>query len=253
MTVFLSRLHPFGAFVAQNPVRNVRRLMSRTAVGLSLLLAGLASGLAPAQAQAQAEAVALNDAAQETTTMVVVDMSGSMLQLLGSQRRYEIAKSMLADVLPDVTEQSDVGLIAFGHRRDNDCRDIELFSRPGATLDKLRGYVDSLLPVNLAKTPLRDAVALAANQIPTSEQGTIVVISDGEDNCGVDVCNLVPQLKDRNLPVFLLGIDLDSPAVGPIIPRCANLPLKIDIKAPTLRASLSIEGSRTRATVVHSA
>ena len=62
MTVFLSRLHPFGAFVAQNPVRTVRRLMSRTAVGLSLLLAGLASGLAPAQAQAQAEAVALNDA-----------------------------------------------------------------------------------------------------------------------------------------------------------------------------------------------
>lgn len=86
MTVFLSRLHPFGAFVAQNPRRNVRRLVSRTAVGLSLRLAGLASGLAPAQAQA--ETVALNDAAQETTTMVVVDMSGSMLQLLGSQRRY---------------------------------------------------------------------------------------------------------------------------------------------------------------------
>ena len=213
MTVFLSRLHPFGAFVAQNPGQNVRRLVSRTAVGLSLLLAGLASGLAPARAQAQADAVALNDAAQETTTMVVVDMSGSMLQLLGSQRRYEIAKSMLADVLPDVTEQSDVGLIAFGHRQDNDCRDIELFSRPGAPLDELRGYVDSLLPVNLAKTPLRDAIALAANQVPVSEQGTIVVISDGEDNCGVDVCNLVPQLKDRNLPVFLLGIDLDSPAV----------------------------------------
>ena len=211
MTVFLSRLHPFGAFVAQNPRRNVRRLVSRTAVGLSLRLAGLAGGLAPAQAQA--ETVALNDAAQETTTMVVVDMSGSMLQLLGSQRRYEIAKSMLADVLPDVTKQSDVGLIAFGHRRDNDCRDIELFSQPGGSLEELRGYVDSLLPINRAKTPLRDAVALAANQVPVSEQGTIVVISDGEGNCGVDVCNLVPQLKDRNLPVFLLGIDLESPAV----------------------------------------
>ena len=215
MTVFLSRLHAFTAIMPQNPERMARSMVSRAAVGLSLLLAGMGSGLAPAQAQAQAQAgpVALTDAAQETTTMVVVDMSGSMLQLLGSQRRYEIAKSMLSDVLPDVTEQSDVGLIAFGHRRDNDCRDIELFSRPGASLDELRGYVDGLLPINRAKTPLRDAVALAANQIPTSEQGTIVIISDGEDNCGVDVCNLVPQLKDRNLPVFLLGIDLDSPAV----------------------------------------
>ena len=132
------------------------------------------------------------DAAEpKTTTMVVVDMSGSMLQLLGSQRRYEIAKSMLVDVLPDVTNQSEVGLIAFGHRREDDCRDIELFSRPGASLPDLSSYVDGLLPINRAKTPLRDAVALAANQIPTQDQGTIVVISDGEDNCVVDVCNLV--------------------------------------------------------------
>lgn len=192
MTVFFSRLHTFAITDRpHSPGRIARGMLSRATVALSLLLAGLASGHAQAQTQAQTQAqagpVALTDAAQETTTMVVVDMSGSMLQLLGSQRRYEIAKSMLADVLPDVTEQSDVGLIAFGHRRDNDCRDIELFSRPGAPLDELRGYVDSLLPVNLAKTPLRDAVALAANQIPTSEQGTIVVISDGEDNCGVDV------------------------------------------------------------------
>lgn len=154
------------------------------------------------------------DAAEpKTTTMVVVDMSGSMLQLLGSQRRYEIAKSMLVDVLPDVTNQSEVGLIAFGHRREDDCRDIELFSRPGASLPDLSSYVDGLLPINRAKTPLRDAVALAANQIPTQDQGTIVVISDGEDNCVVDVCNLVPHLQERGLPVFLLGIDLDSPAV----------------------------------------
>ena len=207
MTVFLSRLHAFTTIMPQNPGQIARSLVSRAALGLSLLLAGLGSGLA--RAQEQADAVTLSDAAQETTTMVVVDVSGSMLQLLGSQRRYEIAKSMLSDV----TEQSDVGLIAFGHRRDNDCRDIELFSRPGASLDELRGYVDGLLPINRAKTPLRDAVALAANQIPTSEQGTIVIISDGEDNCGVDFCNLVPQLKDRNQPVFLLGIDLDSPAV----------------------------------------
>ena len=148
MTVFLSRLHAFTAIMPQNPGQIARSLVSRAALGLSLLLAGLGSGLA--QAQEQADAVTLSDAAQETTTMVVVDMSGSMLQLLGSQRRYEIAKSMLSDVLPDVTEQSDVGLIAFGHRRDNDCRDIELFSCPGASLDELRGYVDGLLPINRA-------------------------------------------------------------------------------------------------------
>ena len=152
----------------------------------------------------------------DTTTMIVVDMSGSMLKLLGSERRYEIAQSMLVDVLPDVTAQSNTGLVAFGHRSENDCSDIELFAKPGATLDNLRGYVSTLSPVNRAKTPLRDSVALAANQIPTSSQGAIVVVSDGEDNCGVNVCDLVPTLKNRGIPVFLLGIALEEESIEQI-------------------------------------
>ena len=67
MTVFLSRLHAFTAIMPQNPGQIARSLVSRAALGLSLLLAGLGSGLA--QAQEQADAVALSDAAQETTTM----------------------------------------------------------------------------------------------------------------------------------------------------------------------------------------
>ena len=152
----------------------------------------------------------------DTTTMIVVDMSGSMLKLLGSERRYEIAQSMLVDVLPDVTAQSDTGLVAFGHRSENDCSDIELFAKPGASLDSLRGYVSTLSPVNRAKTPLRDSVALAANQIPASSQGAIVVVSDGEDNCGVNVCDLVPTLKNRGIPVFLLGIALEEESIEQI-------------------------------------
>ena len=151
-----------------------------------------------------------------TTTMIVVDMSGSMLKLLGSERRYEIAQSMLVDVLPDVTAQSNTGLVAFGHRRENDCTDIEMFATPGAGLDNLRGYVSTLAPVNRAKTPLRDAVALAANQIPSTSQGAIVVVSDGEDNCGVNVCDLVPNLRDRGIPVFLLGIALENESIEQI-------------------------------------
>ena len=152
----------------------------------------------------------------DTTTMIVVDMSGSMLKLLGSERRYEVAQSMLVDVLPDVAAQSATGLVAFGHRSGNDCSDIELFAEPGASLDDLRGYVGSLSPVNRAKTPLRDAVALAANQIPNQSQGAIVVVSDGEDNCGVNVCDLVPTLQNRDIPVFLLGIALDEESVAQV-------------------------------------
>ena len=139
MTVFLSRLHAFTAIMPQNPGQIARSLVSRAALGLSLLLARLGSGLA--QAQEQVDAVALSDAAQETTTMVVVDMSGSMLQLLGSQRRYEIAKSMLSDVLPDVTEQSDVGLIAFGHRRENNA----IIDTQRSQLGDQEGYIARLI------------------------------------------------------------------------------------------------------------
>ncbi len=179
-------------------------VIARTLGALTALTFG-ASAI-PASAQDSAD----------TTTMIVVDMSGSMLKLLGSERRYEIAQSMLVDVLPDVTAQSNTGLVAFGHRSENDCSDIELFAKPGASLDSLRGYVSTLAPVNRAKTPLRDSVALAANQIPSDSQGAIVVVSDGEDNCGVNVCDLVPTLKNRGIPVFLLGIALQEESIEQI-------------------------------------
>ena len=67
--------------------------------------------------------------------------------------------------------------------------------------------------------------------------------SAARNNLGADLARL--QRARRQVPA--------PRRVGPIMPRCANLPLKIGIKAPTLRVSLSIEGSRTRATVVHSA
>ena len=180
------------------------KAIARTLGALTALTFG-ASAI-PASAQDSAD----------TTTMIVVDMSGSMLKLLGSERRYEIAQSMLVDVLPDVTAQSNTGLVAFGHRSENDCSDIELFAQPGASLESLRGYVSTLAPVNRAKTPLRDSVALAANQIPMDSQGAIVVVSDGEDNCGVNVCDLVPTLKNRGIPVFLLGIALAEESVEQI-------------------------------------
>lgn len=228
-------------------------VMART-LGVALTLA-LGAFAAPASAQDNTD----------TTTMIVVDMSGSMLQLLGSERRYEIAQSMLTDVLPDVTNQSQTGLVAFGHRRENDCSDIELFAQPGATLDTLRGYVSTLAPVNRAKTPLRDAVALAANQIPSETQGAIVVVSDGEDNCGVDVCDLVPNLQDRGIPVFLLGISLEDESVEQIqclttdtggflirTESAAELPRYTDFlfrlsRLRTQNASLSDEIDRLRA------
>ncbi len=180
------------------------KAIARTLGALTALTFG-ASAI-PASAQDSAD----------TTTMIVVDMSGSMLKLLGSERRYEIAQSMLVDVLPDVTAQSNTGLVAFGHRSENDCSDIELFAQPGASLESLRGYVSTLAPVNRARTPLRDSVALAANQIPMDSQGAIVVVSDGEDNCGVNVCDLVPTLKNRGIPVFLLGIALAEESVEQI-------------------------------------
>ena len=180
------------------------KAIARTLGALTVLTFG-ASAI-PASAQDSAD----------TTTMIVVDMSGSMLKLLGSERRYEIAQSMLVDVLPNVTAQSNTGLVAFGHRSENDCSDIELFAQPGASLESLRGYVSTLAPVNRAKTPLRDSVALAANQIPMDSQGAIVVVSDGEDNCGVNVCDLVPTLKNRGIPVFLLGIALAEESVEQI-------------------------------------
>jgi Ca-activated chloride channel family protein len=132
--------------------------------------------------------------------MLVFDASGSMSgnQVLGipnSRPRIDEARAALAKVLPSATKFRRVGLITYGGGAYNAC-DVELKMKPSPNAAKpIMSAVNALVPSG--KTPLSSAVEQAAEVLNyRSKPGVIVIITDGEETCGGQPCDLGKRLHD---------------------------------------------------------
>jgi hypothetical protein len=140
--------------------------------------------------------------------MVVFDASGSMWGQIDGVTKIEIARDAFAELAIDWDAQgTNVGLIAYGHRRKGDCSDIELVSMPEAgSTARLGRLVNALTP--RGKTPLSAAVRLAAENLRFTENAaTVVLLSDGRETCSADPCALGAELER-------LGVDFTAHVIG---------------------------------------
>lgn len=140
-------------------------------------------------------------------TMLVLDASGSMWGRIGERSKIEIARETADAVLGGLPAQTSLGLVAYGHRREGDCGDIEILAapRPGAGPD-LAARIQRIVP--RGKTPLTDAVRQAAEALGyTDAKATIVLVTDGIETCDADPCALGAALEAA-------GVDLTVHVVG---------------------------------------
>lgn len=143
---------------------------------------------------------------ERRNVMVVFDMSGSMWGQVDGVAKVEIARDAFNGLLSDWADnETQTGLIAYGHRRRGDCGDIELMARPGDGAD-IASLIAALRPVG--KTPLSDAVIQAAEVLKfTEEAATVVLLSDGVETCEADPCAVGAELE-------ALGLDFTAHVIG---------------------------------------
>ena len=144
------------------------------------------------------------------SVIVVFDASGSMGGEREGRRKIDIAREAfgeLIDALPD--EALRAGLVAYGHRRKEDCGDIELLV-PLEPLDsnRLAERIRQIAPRGM--TPIAAALELAGEQLATVEdERAIVLFTDGENNCPGDPSAVVRKLRDKHgIRVHVIGFDI---------------------------------------------
>jgi len=139
--------------------------------------------------------------------MIVMDGSGSMWGQIDGVPKLEIARQTLRQVLGGVPAETELGLIAYGHREKGNCGDIELIVEPApGTAARIADEVDGMR--FLGKTPLGAAVQIAAEELRyTEERATVVLITDGIETCGADICALGNALEAG-------GVDFTAHVVG---------------------------------------
>ncbi len=141
--------------------------------------------------------------AQETATkgktIIVFDASGSMWGKVSGGVKIDIAKKAIVELLPTIGDGEEIGLIAYGHRKKGDCSDIELLVPPAAgNRAAILRAVEGIVPKG--KTPLCDAVLMAADSLRFEEsKATVILISDGIETCGKDPCEVGAQLEAKGI------------------------------------------------------
>ena len=158
-------------------------------------------------------------AAQDNAAILILDASGSMwTQLDDGSSRIEVARNVLGDFLAARDPAQPLGVIAYGHNRKGDCSDIEVLA-PVAAQDSaaLGARLRTLNP--RGKTPLADALRRAATQIPqTSEATDIVLVTDGLETCGGDVCAVAADLAAMGVQVraHVVGFGLSEQEIAQV-------------------------------------
>ena len=170
-----------------------------------ILLAGaLATGLA-----APSFAQNLPDDCTEDA-MLVFDGSGSMAEMgyngLDQPRIFD-ARQALRRSLPEITPFRRVGLIIYGPGKNDACSNIDLRLPPmHDAAGRIIAEIDNLKPGG--QTPLTRAVRDAAEALYyRSKPGTIVLVTDGKENCGGATCQMAAELAAyaTDLTVHVIG------------------------------------------------
>lgn len=148
--------------------------------------------------------------ATSSNVLFILDASGSMWQKLEGEFKISTAKTVLQKLVDGLPSDTRAGLIAYGHNRKSDCKDIETLL-PISTLDK-KAFAEKLSGLNpQGMTPIAKSLehALAIIQKET-ETVTCILVSDGLETCEGNACELVRQAKDKGtkITVHVIGFGL---------------------------------------------
>ncbi|MEG3124076.1 vWA domain-containing protein [Sphingomonas sp. GB1N7] len=153
--------------------------------------------------------------------VIAIDASGSMAARSGGETKMEAAKRAAITFLASVPANTEIGLVAFGHRGTN---------LPGGKAASCRG-VESLYPLGAANpaqvetalrqvratgwTPLAAAITLAGKSFtPSATPGAqvVYVVSDGLETCGGDPVAAARALNQGAVKaiVNIIGFDLTA-------------------------------------------
>jgi RTX calcium-binding nonapeptide repeat (4 copies)/von Willebrand factor type A domain len=152
----------------------------------------------------------------------ILDSSNSMNKPFGVDTRLEVAKSSLSSLLYSIPEEEEIGLLIYGHRigKENEvesCKDIEMlfplapFS--ATTRDQMILALDGIVAQGM--TPLADSLVAAANELALlPEPGTIILVSDGEGNCGgqQEIVAAMLSTMEPKITLQVIGLDIEAEA-----------------------------------------
>ncbi len=189
----------------------LRSIMLRSAV--LALLSCFAGSVFAAQPQADIPSGKPIDGAGDT--ILVFDASGSMWGQIDGVAKISIARDVVQGLLKDLPVEQRMGLVAYGHRRKGDCKDIQTLVNVGTDRTAISEAIAGIDPKGM--TPMTAAVEHAADELKfTEKKATVILVSDGKETCKADPCAVAAKLEKLGigLTVHTIGFGLGDKQAG---------------------------------------
>lgn len=152
----------------------------------------------------------VSGAGASTNVVYILDGSNSMWGQIDGVAKITTAKAVMSDLLANSPDGVNLGLLAYGHRSEGQCDDIEVLKTLGpkdaAALTKL---VNSINPKG--KTPIGASLLKASELLgEVDANNSIVLVSDGVETCKADPCAVSASIARKGIhtKVHVVGFDI---------------------------------------------
>lgn len=148
--------------------------------------------------------------------LFVLDVSGSMKETWNQKTKYETARELLYKLIDSVEKKNpnvEFAIRAFGYqyaKGEKNCKDSKLlvpFGKNNAV--KISEALNKISPQGM--TPIAYSLAQAANDFPADLKSlnSIIIITDGNENCDGNPCAASQKLLDKRISLrpFIVGLN----------------------------------------------
>jgi Ca-activated chloride channel homolog len=128
--------------------------------------------------------------------MLIFDASRSMWGQIDGKNRIVIARQVLGKVFQRYESRLKLGIMAYGNRSSSNCRDVNHIKPVGRI--RAAAYTKAIQSINpRGKTPIARAIRLGAAKLDyKNKKATLILMSDGLDNCYGNPCAMAKKLEE---------------------------------------------------------
>lgn len=157
---------------------------------------------------------------QGVKILFLLDVSGSMKEQWNGKLRWVVAKEALLDMMDSIQKKyptAHLGLRVFGseyQREQKNCKDTRLIVPLTKNIDlkSLKSKLDGLTPKGM--TPIAYSLEQAAKDfiVDSNNVNSIILITDGDENCDGDPCKFSDLLIKRKISFrpFIIGLGVEK-------------------------------------------
>lgn len=164
--------------------------------------------------------------------LIILDASGSMNEKIGDEKKIDIAKKSIINVLNQVPEPTKIGLRVYGHTIDfwgiKACEASELKVPIMAnSKDNICNQLSSIKPTGATPITYSIQQALAYDFIGLQGPKRIILVTDGMETCGQSPCDFSIELMKQgiDLKIDVIGFDIEEKSSLPQL-KCTALATK---------------------------